>query len=147
MADRAQPQKAQDKLAFLLSLVPYLMDRDRVSVGEAAAHFGVPEEQIREAARDVQDQVAGRIEKLQLGNRFAGFGDSNAFLALVGTFQNVVHPSIHFRWPRRVGGWVESGAQNIQIVAAEAEHRIWAQPCLHDAGFTDTQIESLGQKP
>ncbi len=45
MADR-QPPKAQDKLAFLLALVPYLMDRDRVSVTEAAEHFDVPPEQL-----------------------------------------------------------------------------------------------------
>lgn len=51
MAERAKPRQAQDKLAFLLSLVPYLMDHDRVSVSTAAAHFGVPEEQIREAVR------------------------------------------------------------------------------------------------
>ena len=46
-----QPVHAQDKLAFLLSLVPYLMDHDRVSVSDAAAHFGVPVEQIRQAVR------------------------------------------------------------------------------------------------
>jgi proteasome accessory factor C len=51
MAERARPRQAQDKLAFLLSLVPYLMDHDRVSVSTAATHFGVPEEQIREAVR------------------------------------------------------------------------------------------------
>lgn len=45
------PRLAQDKLAFLLSLVPYLMDHDRVSVTEAAGHFGVPDEHIREAVR------------------------------------------------------------------------------------------------
>jgi proteasome accessory factor C len=45
------PLQAQDKLTFLLSLVPYLMDHDRVSVAEAAAHFGMPAEQIREAVR------------------------------------------------------------------------------------------------
>jgi proteasome accessory factor C len=43
--------RAQDKLAFLLSLVPFLLDHDRVSVAEAAEHFGVDEEQIREAVR------------------------------------------------------------------------------------------------
>jgi proteasome accessory factor C len=43
--------QAQDKLAFLLSLVPYLMDHDRVSVADAATHFGVPAEQIRQAVR------------------------------------------------------------------------------------------------
>jgi len=51
MAERAKPRQAQDKLAFLLSLVPYLMDHDRVSVPTAAKHFGVPEEQVREAVR------------------------------------------------------------------------------------------------
>ncbi|HEY8589506.1 MAG TPA: WYL domain-containing protein, partial [Naasia sp.] len=38
-----RPQGAQDKLAFLLSLVPYLIDHDGVSVAEAAAHFRVTE--------------------------------------------------------------------------------------------------------
>jgi proteasome accessory factor C len=42
---------AQDKLTFLLSLVPYLVERDRVSVTEAARHFGVEPEVIREAVR------------------------------------------------------------------------------------------------
>lgn len=49
--DRPKPQpfQARDKLAFLLSLVPYLMDHERVSVTEAAAHFAVEPEQIRDA--------------------------------------------------------------------------------------------------
>lgn len=45
------PLHAQDKLTFLLSLVPYLVERGRVSVADAAAHFGVKPEQIREAVR------------------------------------------------------------------------------------------------
>jgi proteasome accessory factor C len=40
---------ASDKLTFLLSLVPYLIDHDRVSVTEVAEHFGVPPERVREA--------------------------------------------------------------------------------------------------
>lgn len=48
---KSAPLQAQDKLTFLLSLVPYLIERDRVSVAEAAAHFGVKPEQIREAVR------------------------------------------------------------------------------------------------
>jgi len=52
MASRKKPVlMAQDKLAFLLSLVPYLMDHDRVSVAEVATHFGMTPEQIREAVR------------------------------------------------------------------------------------------------
>jgi proteasome accessory factor C len=43
------PMHASDKLTFLLSLVPYLIERGRVSVSDAAAHFGVSEEQIIKA--------------------------------------------------------------------------------------------------
>ncbi|MCU1506209.1 MAG: proteasome accessory factor [Microbacteriaceae bacterium] len=51
MAERKGPILAQDKLAFLLSLVPFLMDHDRISVADVARHFSVPAEQIREAVR------------------------------------------------------------------------------------------------
>jgi proteasome accessory factor C len=47
----ARPLGAQDKLAFLLSLVPYLIEHDGVLVGEAAMHFGVSEDDMREAVR------------------------------------------------------------------------------------------------
>ena len=50
-APKPPPLQAQDKLTFLLSLVPYLMDHDRVSVEEAAAHFDMSKEQIRDAVR------------------------------------------------------------------------------------------------
>lgn len=46
---KPQPFQARDKLAFLLALVPYLMDHDRVTVTEAAEHFAVEPEQIRDA--------------------------------------------------------------------------------------------------
>jgi proteasome accessory factor C len=49
MAERRPALQAADKLAFLLSLVPYLMDHDRVKVEDAAAHFSVPAQQIRDA--------------------------------------------------------------------------------------------------
>lgn len=49
MAERAAPLGAPDKLAFLLSLVPYLIDQVRVTVAEAADHFGISPEQMRKA--------------------------------------------------------------------------------------------------
>jgi proteasome accessory factor C len=71
MAERPQPRQAQDKLAFLLSLVPYLMDHDRVSVAEAARHFGVPEEQIREAVRLIGvSGIPGETATYQHGDLF-----------------------------------------------------------------------------
>ncbi len=50
MADPKRPTLlATEKLAFLLALVPWLMDHDRVSVADAAAHFRVSERLIRES--------------------------------------------------------------------------------------------------
>jgi proteasome accessory factor C len=49
MADKQQPLQARDKLAFLLSLVPWLMDHDGATVSAAAEHFGMTPAQIREA--------------------------------------------------------------------------------------------------
>jgi proteasome accessory factor C len=49
MAEKASPLKAQDKLAFLLALVPYLIDQVRVTVAEAAAHFGTSADDMRKA--------------------------------------------------------------------------------------------------
>lgn len=71
MAERRRPMQAQDKLAFLLALVPYLMDRDRVSVAEAAAHFGVEPEQLRDAVRLIAvSGVPGETNAYQPGDLF-----------------------------------------------------------------------------
>ncbi|MDQ1579429.1 MAG: proteasome accessory factor [Microbacteriaceae bacterium] len=71
MTERRTPMHAQDKLAFLLALVPYLMDRDGVSVGEAAGHFGVPAEQIRDAVRLIAvSGVPGETSQYQHGDLF-----------------------------------------------------------------------------
>lgn len=51
MATRAKPLKGPDKLVFLLSFVPYLLEQRVVDVAEAATHFGMTEGEIREAVR------------------------------------------------------------------------------------------------
>ncbi|TAJ46102.1 MAG: WYL domain-containing protein [Herbiconiux sp.] len=62
---------AQDKLTFLLTLVPYLLDRGRVSVADAAAHFQVGEKQIREAVSLIAvSGVPGETTQYQHGNLF-----------------------------------------------------------------------------
>lgn len=43
--------RAQDRLAFLLSLVAYLKEHERVEVAETAARFGVTADQVRDAVR------------------------------------------------------------------------------------------------
>ncbi len=48
---RSNPIGAPDKLTFLLSLVPYLMDQDNISVTEVAEHFGVSAKRVRDAVR------------------------------------------------------------------------------------------------
>lgn len=45
----AQPLRVQDRLTFLLALVPYLLDNDGVAVAQAAQHFGVDAQRIRDA--------------------------------------------------------------------------------------------------
>jgi proteasome accessory factor C len=63
--------KAQDKLAFLLSLVPYLVDHERVSVAEVSAHFGVTAERIRDAVRLIGvSGIPGETSQYQHGDLF-----------------------------------------------------------------------------
>jgi proteasome accessory factor C len=71
MSDNRPVLRAQDKLTFLLALVPYLMDHDRVSVSEVAAHFGLSPEQIREAVRLIAvSGVPGETSQYQHGDLF-----------------------------------------------------------------------------
>jgi proteasome accessory factor C len=71
VAERRKPMQAQDKLAFLLALVPYLMDRDRVSVAEAAEHFGVEPSQLRDAVRLIAvSGIPGETNQYQPGDLF-----------------------------------------------------------------------------
>lgn len=51
MAQRAKLLRASDKLVFLLSFVPYLLEQRVVAVAEAAQHFGMGEDEIRDAVR------------------------------------------------------------------------------------------------
>lgn len=41
--------RAEESLALLVALVPYLLDRGRATVQETAAHFGVGDDEIRES--------------------------------------------------------------------------------------------------
>jgi proteasome accessory factor C len=62
---------AQDKLTFLLALVPYLIDIGRVSVADAAAHFQVSEQQIRDAVALIAvSGVPGETTQYQHGDLF-----------------------------------------------------------------------------
>jgi proteasome accessory factor C len=67
----AQPQRVQDRLAFLLALVPYLLDNDGVTVRQAAAHFEVSEQRIREAVELIAvSGVPGDSRQYQHGDLF-----------------------------------------------------------------------------
>jgi proteasome accessory factor C len=71
MADRQAPLQAQDKLAFLLSLVPFLMEHERISVQEAADHFGVKPQQVREAVELIAvSGIPGETGQYQHGDLF-----------------------------------------------------------------------------
>jgi proteasome accessory factor C len=68
----ADPQaNARDRLAFLLALVPYLIDHDGISVSAVAEHFRVPEEQVRQAVRLVAvSGIPGETSTYQHGDLF-----------------------------------------------------------------------------
>jgi proteasome accessory factor C len=67
----AQPLRVQDRLAFLLALVPYLLDNDGVSVAQAAAHFDVGEQRIRDAVQLIAvSGVPGETKAYQPGDLF-----------------------------------------------------------------------------
>lgn len=64
-------EQAADRVAFLLSLVPWLMDRAQVSVAEAAVHFAVPDQQIRDAVRLIAvSGIPGETNQYQHGDLF-----------------------------------------------------------------------------
>lgn len=63
--------QARDKLAFLLSLVPWLMEHDGATVTEAAEHFGVSAQQIRDAVELIAvSGVPGDTDSYQHGDLF-----------------------------------------------------------------------------
>ncbi|WP_130177503.1 YafY family protein [Cryobacterium sp. SO1] len=62
---------ASDKLTFLLSLVPFLMDHDRVSVTAVADHFGVSPERVRDAVNLIaMSGVPGETRQYLHGDLF-----------------------------------------------------------------------------
>jgi proteasome accessory factor C len=62
---------AKDKLAFLLSLVPFLIERDEVTVAATARHFDVSEDTIREAVNLlIVSGIPGESDFYQHGDLF-----------------------------------------------------------------------------
>ncbi|MHB1235052.1 MAG: helix-turn-helix transcriptional regulator [Microbacteriaceae bacterium] len=60
-----------DKLTFLLSLVPFLIDHGPISVSATADHFGVSEEQVRQAVRLIAvSGIPGETSQYQHGDLF-----------------------------------------------------------------------------
>lgn len=71
MSKKTPALQATDKLAFLLSLVPWLMDQAEVTVAEAARHFSVPEQQIRDAVMLISvSGIPGETSQYQHGDLF-----------------------------------------------------------------------------
>jgi proteasome accessory factor C len=63
--------QAQDKLAFLLSLVPFLIEHERIGVQEAADHFGVRPQAVREAVALIAvSGIPGETGQYQHGDLF-----------------------------------------------------------------------------
>ncbi|ROQ58889.1 proteasome accessory factor C [Rathayibacter sp. PhB152] len=68
---RPRSLQARDRLAVLLSLVPYLLDRGRVSVAEVAAHFEIAEDEVRRAVRLIAvSGIPGETSQYQSNDLF-----------------------------------------------------------------------------
>lgn len=66
-----QSARATDRLAFLLSLVPYLMEHDGITVTDVAAHFDVPAERVREAVNLIaMSGIPGETQQYLHGDLF-----------------------------------------------------------------------------
>ncbi|RNE59368.1 helix-turn-helix transcriptional regulator [Cryobacterium tepidiphilum] len=66
-----QPTRATDRLAFLLSLVPFLMEHDGISVADVAAHFDVPADRVREAVNLIaMSGIPGETQQYLHGDLF-----------------------------------------------------------------------------
>jgi len=66
-----EPRLAADKLTFLLSLVPYLIDHDTVSVAEVAERFGVSADRVRASVRLIaMSGIPGETSQYQHGDLF-----------------------------------------------------------------------------
>jgi proteasome accessory factor C len=71
VSDRRPALQATDKLAFLLALVPWLIDHERVSVAEAAEHFAVSTAEIRRAVELIAvSGIPGETTQYQHGDLF-----------------------------------------------------------------------------
>lgn len=75
MAELGRPHApapgARDKLAFLLALVPWLIENDRVTVEGAAAHFGVDPRLVRDSVELIAvSGVPGDTASYQHGDLF-----------------------------------------------------------------------------
>lgn len=68
---RPRTLQARDRLAVLLSLVPYLLDRGRVEVREVAEHFEIAEKEVRRAVRLIAvSGIPGETAQYQANDLF-----------------------------------------------------------------------------
>ncbi|MBC7518793.1 MAG: WYL domain-containing protein [Microbacteriaceae bacterium] len=71
MAKRGAIHPANERLLFLLALVPWLADHDGVTVSQAAQHFAVTAEAVREAVRLIAvSGIPGETSQYQHGDLF-----------------------------------------------------------------------------
>lgn len=71
MADKSPAPQAKDKVAFLLSLVPFLVEHERISVTETASHFDISPAQVREAVELIAvSGIPGETGQYQHGDLF-----------------------------------------------------------------------------
>ncbi|HWU45922.1 MAG TPA: WYL domain-containing protein [Humibacter sp.] len=147
MPEHVAPMRAQDKLAFLLSLVPFLLDHDRVPVAEAAEHFGVDEEQIREAVRLIAvSGVPGETSQYLHGDLFDIAWDDfedNDRIAITNRVAIDDSP----RFSAREAAALIAGLQYLSALPENADHAVIASlmaKLAHGASGEPSQVAVAG---
>lgn len=141
------PMRAQDKLTFLLALVPFLLDHEQVSVSEAAEHFGVDDEQIREAVRLIAvSGVPGETSQYLHGDLFDIAWDDfedNDRIAITNRVAIDDSP----RFSAREAAALIAGLQYLSALPENADHAAIASlmaKLAHGASGSPSQVAVAG---
>lgn len=124
MTEKTEPFHARDKLALLLTLVPYLIDHDRVPVTEVAEHFSVDPRRIRDAVRLIAiSGIPGETNTYQAGDLFdISWDDFEDRDEIVLTHQVAIDDSPRFS--AREAAALIAGLNYVSTVADNADREV-----------------------
>ena len=101
--------------------------------------------QIDECVLDFQLQRADRIEDLGLSDRTLVLRDIGSQIPLAAALEQHVEAHAVLGWPRTVL-LVEAGPEEIQVVAADAQHRVGSELCRDQIRVGNAETRTFGHE-